>query len=165
MKKIMLLDDEENILSSVRRLLRKRSDWLMDCFSDPEEALNKAKKSSYDVFISDYRMPKMNGCAFLKETMIYHHDAIRIVLSGDSDIEAVINLINEAQIYRFLCKPVNQYELETAIEQGLQQQWLAQENARLACMVRRQQGDLQGQRELLERLSEKYPELTELKKK
>lgn len=163
MKRIMLVDDDVAITEALRRVIRKRrEDWIIETFADPEKALRALRVGRYNVIVSDYCMTPINGAVFLKESRVFQRDAMRIVLSGQAQVEGIISAINEAEIYRYVTKPVNTDELIAAIEQALSYQTVLMDNERLANMVRRQKAELKRARQLLATASEKYPDVAPL---
>lgn len=140
MTKIMLVDDETSVTEALKRTIRRaHSDWEIDDFSNPEDALKQLKIETYNVIISDYKMSPIDGVVFLSESKIFQKEAKRIILSGQGDMNAVVSAINSAEIYRYIHKPVNSNELVLAIEQALMYQEIETENDRLANLVRRLQ--------------------------
>jgi two-component system, probable response regulator PhcQ len=140
MYRILLVDDEENILRALRRVLAmtpcmydgKEFRLKVDTASDPHVALQMATHTAYDLVLSDFRMPELDGVQFLKAFRNLQPDSARLIISGYADLNALIGAINEAQIYRFLSKPWNDYELVSAIGQALAYRDLLRENERLA---------------------------------
>ena len=120
MSKIMIVDDEENLLHSLKRILSKTKDLDIVTCNSPYEALDIATTIDIDMFISDYRMPGMNGVDFLVSTKQSNPHAIRLILSGATDSEGLVNAINQAEIYRFISKPVQPLELISTVKQALQ---------------------------------------------
>ena len=159
MYKIMVVDDEENILKVIRRSLAKFKDWQVDIFSEPEIALQNAMKKQYDLYISDYRMPKMDGISFLKNVKLMQPDSMRMVLSGYTDLEALMGSINEAEIFRFITKPWDDEYLLMSIEQALSYRDAFIENKRLASQVKSQRAELDKQKRLLEEYKDKHPDI------
>lgn len=149
MSRIMIVDDEESILKSLRRLLRiapcsygnKNFNLEVTAFSSPVAALAAARHESYDLFISDFRMPEMDGIEFLKGTKALQPDAARLILSGYADLNALVRAVNEVGIERFIGKPWNDYDLMSAIAQALAHRELLLENRELANLVRLEMGD------------------------
>jgi DNA-binding NtrC family response regulator len=136
----MLVDDEENILKAIKRvLMRHASEWEIETYNDPTNALNRARSTVFDVFISDYRMPEMNGVDFLKEIKELQPDSMRIILTGFAELEAIIEAINEAGIFRFLTKPWNDKDLVSVVDQAIKFRSIFQENKFLAAQLREQQ--------------------------
>lgn len=123
--KILLVDDEPNVLSALKRQLRGNFD--VETSGDPTEAILKFNnKTSFAAVISDFRMPKMNGIEFLKEVRKRSPETTRIMLTGYADLDNAIRAVNDGHVFRFLTKPcendvllenlkeaVNQYELVT----------------------------------------------------
>jgi two-component system probable response regulator PhcQ len=171
MNRILLVDDEASILKALRRVLSLvpcRYDGLtyrleIDLANSPEEALEKIRHVAYDLILSDFRMPGMDGVALLKEAMTLQPEAARMILSGYADLESVMKAINEAQIVRFLSKPWNDYELVSAIGQALAYRALLVENRRLADLVRVQQGKLTAEDFERKRLEDEEPGITQVR--
>lgn len=123
--KILLVDDEPNVLSSLKRQLR--NSYEVHTETDPEMALIElTPRKAYSVVVSDYRMPQMNGIEFLKEVKLRCPETTRMILTGYADLENAIGAVNDGHVFRFLTKPcendvllenlkeaVNQYELVT----------------------------------------------------
>ena len=99
MNRILLVDDEQNVLNALRRELK--NDYEIELFSSPVEALARSKEIAFDLVISDYQMPVLNGIQFLKQFGDIQPDAARLILSGQADIDALISAINETHIYRY----------------------------------------------------------------
>lgn len=138
--RILLLDDEPGILKALKRLLvltpctcRGHTYKLqVDTFNHPADALEVVRHVPYELVISDFRMPGMDGVQFLKAVRELQPKAVRFILSGYADLGGLINAINEAQISRFIAKPWNDYELMAAIGQGLAYRALQVETEQLA---------------------------------
>lgn len=157
MYRLMIVDDEENILHSLRRTLSKQKEWEIVTYSDPLEAIDIANSSSFDLFLSDYRMPGMNGVEFLVETKEFNPNAMRIILSGATDFNGLMDAINKAEIYRFISKPVDAHELIMTINQALQFNEVLKENRILAEKVRAQKNELDRREVALKNLAEEHP--------
>jgi response regulator RpfG family c-di-GMP phosphodiesterase len=93
------------------------------------------------LFISDFRMPEMDGIEFLKGAKALQPDAARLILSGYADLNALLRAVNEVGIERFIGKPWNDYDLMSAIGQALAHRELLLENRELANLVRLEMGD------------------------
>lgn len=120
MYKIMIVDDEESILHSLRRILSKQNDWDIVTCSDPLEAADIASHSNFDLFLSDYRMPGMNGVEFLIGSKENNPHSMRIILSGLTDFDGLVDAINDAEIFRFISKPTDANKLILTINQALE---------------------------------------------
>ncbi|TCV89649.1 response regulator [Sulfurirhabdus autotrophica] len=169
MYRIMLVDDEENILNALRRVLVSDFDHegqnyqlTVETFSLPKDALKRAEEIAFDLVISDFRMPVMNGVEFLKAFRKIQPNSSRMILSGYTDLDGLLGAINEAQIYRFINKPWNDFDLKSAIAQALTYRGLIMENERLADLVRVQQGQLSKQEMALKQLEAESPGITKV---
>jgi response regulator RpfG family c-di-GMP phosphodiesterase len=115
---ILFVDDEQQILTGFRRQFEERFE--IHTASSGEEGLKIAKTVNFAVVVSDYQMPDMNGLQFLMKMKELYPNTIRIMLTGQADIEAVINLINEGNIFRFLTKPCPPEHLKRTIMDALE---------------------------------------------
>lgn len=158
-EKILLVDDEPNVLRAISRLLR---DYDITALTSAEEALMITKQVKFDLVISDYRMPGMNGVQFLIKLMAIQPETIRMILTGYADLESAQTAINEAGIYRFINKPWNNVEIINAVKSGLAYQRILLENSRLANQVREQQALLNEKDSLLKALEEEEPGITQV---
>ncbi|MET1076417.1 MAG: HD domain-containing phosphohydrolase [Pseudomonas sp.] len=127
---LLLVDDEENILNSLRRVLRGEPyDLLLANGGEP--ALQLMREKQVDLVISDARMPGMDGATLLSEIQQRWPDCMRILLTGYADISTTIKAINQGQIYRYISKPWNDDELRLVIRQALHYQHVERERERL----------------------------------
>ena len=102
--KILFVDDEANILAGLRRMLRSQRDqWSMHFASSGEEALSKMQAESFDVVVSDMRMPGMDGAELLTRVSKLYPNTVRLVLSGQSEHERIFRAIGPA--HQFMAKP------------------------------------------------------------
>jgi two-component system probable response regulator PhcQ len=122
MYRILLVDDEPNILSALRRCLSAIDVSQLDgealkieTFTSPEAAIERGEEQEFDLVISDYRMPTMNGVEFLSHLMETQPNAPRVIISGYADREAIIAAINEANLTRFIEKPWNDQQLRASV--------------------------------------------------
>jgi len=140
---ILVVDDEPNIVSAVQRELHAppygRYRFQVTGCTDPLEALEKARSQSFDAVISDYRMPDMDGLEFLRGLAALQPDCVRLVLSGQTDREALIRMINETHIYRFIPKPWHNYYLKSSLTQALNYGAVVRQHQALADVVRERQ--------------------------
>lgn len=121
--KVLLVDDDSNILSAYTRLLRGRFEF--ETALGGEEALARIKAAGpYAVILSDMRMPAMDGIQFLAEAKIRTPDSVRIMLTGNADQTTAIEAVNRGNIFRFLTKPCDQGLLVSSIEAGIKQNQL-----------------------------------------
>jgi HD-like signal output (HDOD) protein/ActR/RegA family two-component response regulator len=118
MMNILFVDDEPEILAGLRRMLRGRRDrWSMQFASSSGEALEAMDATQFDVIVSDMRMPGMDGASLLTEARDRQPGAVRIVLSGQSQLSNSIRSLPVA--HQFLAKPCDPARLEAAIERSL----------------------------------------------
>lgn len=166
MYQILAIDDEENVLNALRRVLLRCPELDGRCqfesFSAPDMALLRAREHRFDLVISDYRMPLMDGLSFLRAFREVQPEAVCIMLSGQADMDGLISAINEVRIYRFLYKPWQEYELCSAVSSALAYQHLLAENQRLADEVRARDGVISQQQLELQRLEREYPGITQV---
>ncbi len=125
--RILLIDDEPNILSALTRIFRQESYEIVTC-QDPKEGLERLTKETFHLVISDYLMPGMNGGELLKQARACRPDTIRIMLTGHADVNAVIGAMKTGAVYKFILKPWNDDDLRVTVALALQQYELAQKN-------------------------------------
>jgi response regulator RpfG family c-di-GMP phosphodiesterase len=155
---LLLVDDEASIVNALKRLFRKEGYAILTA-EGGEQALSILKQVSAPVslIISDQRMPGMNGAQFLEQSMALFPDAVRFLLTGYSDMEAVIYAVNQGKIHRYLTKPWNDAELLLLVRDALATVELRLENIRLTELTRQQNRKLE---ELNKNLEEKVKERT-----
>ncbi len=117
--KILLVDDSERVTSAIQRALRQQ--FAIDAFNDPAEALQAVMDGTYAVAVADLQMPGMSGIRFLGEVKEHSPDTIRLMLTGQADLEAAINAVNQGGIFRFLTKPCPVPVLGEALADALRQ--------------------------------------------
>lgn len=149
MYKLMIVDDEENILKSLCRSLRSRPEWEIETYTSATDALRRARTSIFDAVITDCNMPDMDGIEFLLGLRELQPDAIRILLTGMVNIDTLLSAINRAGAFRFIPKPWDDETLISSIEEGLRFRDVLMENRMLAQKVRDQQGELESFRRSL----------------
>lgn len=167
MYRLLLVDDEPNILSSLRRVIAAMpleafggEAPQVELFTSANAALERARTVPFDLVLSDYRMPELDGVEFLTRMLQLQPDVARLILSGYADLGALIRAINDAQIFRFIGKPWNDYDVQSALSQALRQRQLLLDNRRLADQVRVSRGLLSKQDLVLKQLEARFPGLT-----
>lgn len=153
---VLFVDDESNILQSVRRIMRK-VDVKVETTTSPEEAIDLVQSRAYAVVVSDQRMPGMGGVELLEHVRTLSPDTVRIILTGYADVQASVDAINKGAVYRYLNKPWEDDDLRNCIKQGVDQYLLIQENRRLQELTERQNDEL---RDLNENLKQKVMDRT-----
>jgi len=117
-RRILFVDDEANVLDGLRRMLRPmRKEWAMSFASGGAEALEVLEGESFDVIVSDMRMPGMDGATLLAKVMRRYPQIVRIVLSGQSSQESTIQSVGVA--HQFLAKPCDAQTLKQTIDHAL----------------------------------------------
>ena len=115
MKRILFVDDESKILDGIGRMLHAdRKRWDMQFATNGEDALRACEAGSFDVVISDMRMPGMDGATLLSHIRDRYPGTARIILSGYSEVSSATRAVPVA--HRFLTKPCNAAQLQAAIE-------------------------------------------------
>ena len=132
---LLLVDDEPNIVASLKRLFRQDGHVILTANSGPE-GLELLSKHKVDVIISDQRMPGMTGVEFLRAAKVNYPDTIRIVLSGYTELQSVTAAINEGAVYRFLTKPWEDAQLREHIHKAFEYKELLEENQLLDIRIR-----------------------------
>jgi response regulator RpfG family c-di-GMP phosphodiesterase len=116
--RVLFVDDEPNVLEGYARALRKQ--FSMDSATSGEEALERMNKNGpYAVIVSDMRMPGMNGVELLKTVRQRWPDTVRIMLTGNADMQTAIDAANDDHVYRFFTKPCPPETLALALDAGM----------------------------------------------
>ncbi len=138
---ILFVDDEANILSSLRRLFRPHGYRILIA-EGGAQGLEILANEHVDLVVSDMRMPEMNGAQFLEKVRTGWPDTVRILLTGYAEIEATIDAINKGQIYRYVAKPWDDNDITLIVKHALQQKLLEREKLRLEELAARQNAEL-----------------------
>ena len=146
---ILCVDDEKNILNSLKRLLRKESYKVLTA-SGGSDGLKLLKENEVHLVLSDQRMPEMNGTDFMAMVKKGYPDIIRIILTGYTDVDSITESINKGNVYKFFLKPWDDQNLKLEIRQALEQYNLIQANKKLHEKVIKQNEELQRINENLE---------------
>jgi response regulator RpfG family c-di-GMP phosphodiesterase len=121
---IVIVDDEDMVLTSLRSFLHLETDYNVETYTSPKEALDNLDSKPLDLVISDYLMPEMNGIDFLLQVKNVHPFSTRILLTGYADKENAIKAINEVGLYQYIEKPWDNEELKLVIQNGLERRFL-----------------------------------------
>lgn len=122
MIKILLVDDDPHVLSALQRALRllfAHEQPQIEAFTHPMEALNRICSCDFDLVLSDYMMPQLNGAQLLEALREVAPDTVRIMLSASAQFDTMLQTINQAQAFRFMLKPWHPAELETNVREAL----------------------------------------------
>ncbi len=149
-RQIIILDDEEMVLTSLRSFIELETDYNVTTFTSPSEALDFIKSNDIDLVISDYLMPNMDGISFLTQVKQIDPHITRIILTGYADKENAIKAINDVGLFQYIEKPWDNSDLKIVIRNGLEKKKLMQELDRKISEIQKAYGDLQGlHREIL----------------
>jgi response regulator RpfG family c-di-GMP phosphodiesterase len=138
---LLFVDDEANVLSSLKRLFRPYG-YRIFTAEGGAQALELMQREHIDLVISDMRMPQMNGAQFLEQVNQRWPDTIRILLTGYAELEATVDAINKGHIYRYIAKPWEDNDIVLSIQHALRQKELEQANRGLEELTRKQNEEL-----------------------
>jgi response regulator RpfG family c-di-GMP phosphodiesterase len=134
---VICVDDEVNILKSMKRLLH-RQDYQILLAESGEKALELMNQQEVHLIISDMKMPAMSGAELLANVASRFPETYRILLTGYSDMESTIDAVNKGKIHRYLQKPWDNQEIIEAIDVGLEQVKLKHDNVNLQKLIKKQ---------------------------
>ncbi len=154
---LLFVDDEANILSSLKRLFRPFG-YRIFTADGGAQGLEILAQESIDLVVSDMRMPEMNGAQFLEKVRQKWPETMRILLTGYAEIGATIAAINKGQIYRYISKPWEDNDITLTIKLALQHKKLEREKLRLEVLTQQQNEEL---KDLNANLEEKVKARTE----
>ncbi len=126
-RRIMLVDDDDAVLQSLLRLFRRMPcsygilnyDLEIEMFAVPATALARAVEIEFDAFLSDYRMPAMDGIEFLSRARMLQPDAVQMMFSGSGDRDAFERAFEKLSLFRFIAKPWDDATLVSALAEAL----------------------------------------------
>lgn len=130
-KAVLFVDDEEHILTSLKRLLRKEPYKVFTAVGGEAGLEVLLENPGIQMVVSDQRMPGMCGTEFLAKVKEANPDTVRLVLSGFAEASAIVDAINEGEVYRFIAKPWVDDDLKATFRQCLDHYDMVQENRRL----------------------------------
>jgi len=165
MRRILLVDDEINVIHALQRDIRKCSgseEFRVETFTDARLALERSKEVPFDIVISDYRMPDMNGVEFLRAYRQIQADSVRIVLSASTEFDTLMSAINQAEVFRYIAKPWNLDDVKDIIRLALERRDQSREDLRLFNELRAQAGELSPQELEAKKLEEQEPGITQV---
>jgi len=138
--KILIVDDEINILNTLKRLL-KNSDYEILITTSQGVALDHLSNSSVAVIISDQRMPHMQGTHLLEKARSISPETVRIMLTGYADMQSAMDAINIAAVHRYLTKPWIDAELVTIIQEAVRTYATSSKSKGLLELMLKKQGE------------------------
>jgi signal transduction histidine kinase len=151
---ILVVDDEPDVVKSVQDLLR--FDYKVLGATRASDALRLINEQSVHVVLTDQRMPEMTGVDFLRKLREQFPDTVRLLITGYADIRAVIDAINQGNVYRYITKPWEPEELQSVIREAAERYDLVAERKRLM-------EELKGKNEQLQRTNDELSRANELK--
>lgn len=123
MKRLLIVDDETPVLHALRRLLQRHfSPQLLgvEVCADPLQALQRLQQARFDVLISDYRMPRMDGVTLLASAKDLDPRTVRMMLSAAADFGTVLAAVNRAGVFRYIPKPWSEPQLVADLRAALE---------------------------------------------
>ncbi len=117
---VMIVDDEEMVIASLKALLQLETDYDVRGFTDPEEAARHAEANALDVVLSDYLMPKMNGIQLLTRIKELQPETSRVLLTGHADKQSAIQAINQVALFQYIEKPWDNSQLLLVINSAVE---------------------------------------------
>ena len=142
--KIVIVDDEELVLTSLSSFLSLETEYEVTTFTSAEEALKHLENSDVDLVMSDFLMPEMDGISFLSEVRKLKPEIPRIILTGYADKENAIKAINEAGLFHYLEKPWDNDNMLIVLRNGLEKRRLIKELSKKISEVEQANSELDG---------------------
>ena len=138
---VLIVDDEKNIVQSLKRLFRQMGYNTLSAMSG-REGLVLLGSQSIDVVVSDMKMPEMDGAQFLEQVARIAPDTVRILLTGYADMESTVRAINKGKIYRYVSKPWNDDDLRMTLQSALEIKKLQHDKDQLLLLSQKQNTQL-----------------------
>lgn len=117
---VMIVDDEDMVVTSVRAYLQLETEYRIQGFTDPQEAAKHLEVQPVDVIVSDFMMPKMSGLQLLAKAKELQPEAARVLLTGHADKQTAIQAINEVGLFQYLEKPWDNAQLLLVINSAIE---------------------------------------------
>ncbi len=155
--KVLLVDDEVSVLHAVRRVFSRSKIVKLIAVEDHFEAMEVVAEQDVGLVISDQRMPGMTGLEFLSWVNATHPRIVKIIMTGDTDIQTAVQAINDIGVYKFIRKPWNNDDLYWTVIRALEMVQMKQENRELMA-------ELDEKDRCLQRYERLYPGITSLKR-
>jgi YesN/AraC family two-component response regulator len=165
MRRLLLVDDEINVLHALQRSIRQcafEEEMQVEIFTDPLSAIARSKEIAFDVVIADFRMPQLNGVEFMLAYKEIQSDTVRMILSGSTEFDTLMNAINQAEVFRYIAKPWQQAEIKEILLLAFARRDQSREDLRLFNELRVQLGEMTPQEHEAKRLEEEEPGITKV---
>jgi DNA-binding NtrC family response regulator len=117
---VLIVDDEEMVITSVRAFLQLETDYLITGMTNPAGAVRFLETNPVDVVISDYLMPKMTGLQVLAKAKDLQPEAARVLLTGHADKQSAIQAINDVGLFQYLEKPWDNSQLLLVVQSAIE---------------------------------------------
>jgi DNA-binding NtrC family response regulator len=124
---VLIVDDEEMVITSVRAYLQLETDYEIHGFTQPEQAIKHMENNQVDIAVSDYLMPRISGIQFLGRAKQLQPEASRVLLTGHADKQSAIQAINDVGLYQYVEKPWENAQLLLIIQNGIERAQLLRE--------------------------------------
>ncbi len=144
MNTIIIVDDEEMVLTSLSSFLHLETNYEVKTFTSPDVALEFIRNNGVDLVISDYLMPEMDGISFLARVREIKPHVPRIILTGYADKENAIKAINDVGLFQYIEKPWDNDDLLIILRNGMDRQKLMKKLDEKIAEINRAYADLQG---------------------
>ena len=154
--KILLVDDEEKVLHSLKRALHS-DDYMIYTSLSAEEAEGIVKTERPHLIICDYQLGGMNGMDFLKKISEESPEIIAILITGHAELKIAVEAINKAVLYKFILKPWDNDDLKVTVQRALEYRAALAENKRLLNEIKKWEDHI-------EKLEKEYPGITKVKR-
>jgi len=151
--KVLLVDDETAVLHAVRRIFSHSQVVELLTVEDPFAAMEMVVEGGIALVISDQQMPGMTGLEFLSWVNANHPEIVKIIMTGDTDIQTAVQAINDIGVYKFILKPWNNDDLYWTVVRALEMARMQQKNRQL-------QAELNEKDQSLQRYERLYPGIT-----
>jgi DNA-binding NtrC family response regulator len=144
---LVLVDDESMVLDSLGSVLALETEYRLEKFTAPADALEYARTGPVDLVLSDFLMPVMNGIEMLREFAALHPHAPRILLTGYADKESAIEAINDVGLFQYIEKPWENEQLLIVLRNALERRFLVKVLQEKIAEIDQTQGKLSGLQE------------------
>jgi DNA-binding NtrC family response regulator len=121
---VLLVDDEEMVLTSVRAYLTLETEYDIHVYSEPEEAIKHMEANPVDVVVSDYLMPRVSGIQLLMKAKQLQPEVSRVLLTGHADKQSAIQAINDVGLYQYVEKPWDNAQLLLVVQNAIERSQL-----------------------------------------
>ncbi len=147
---IVIVDDEEMVLTSLNSFLTLETEYSVQTFTSAKQALKYIKTERVDLVVSDYLMPEMDGISFLAEVRTIKPEVPRIILTGYADKENAIKAINNVGLFQYIEKPWDNDDILIIFRNGLEKNKLMRRLDEKINEINKAYGELQElQREIV----------------